>query len=342
MAESNAERADVRARIVYWGAEGAGKTANLRHVWRKLRPDHRGALKAVPTALDPSVTYEVLPISLGEVAGSEMRLQVVAPPGGPEHATTRKQLLDRVDGIVLVVDARRERLDANLAAFDELRGALAAYGRSLESLPVVVQYNQRDRSDDYTLEELHRKLDLRGAPVFEAVATEGKGVLQTLTTISKQVIRHLRERSAVEPTPRAVAPEPARSPAPPPAASAPAPRAAVPPQPAPAPQHALERGLAAEARDPARAARVAATAGQAAALLEQSWGEVTAEITGPGMRVETAVELDEPPTLVAVGLARQTGDRSFSVPVTLRAAGGRTFSLAVGVHLDVLPLPDEE
>lgn len=319
MAEPNAE---LRARIVYWGADGAGKSANLRHAWRKLRPDHRGPLQAVPTALDPSVTYEVLPITLGDVAGSGMRLQVVAPPGGPEHATTRKQLLDQVDGIVLVVDARRERLDANLAAFEELRRALGAYGRSLESLPVVVQYNHRDRSDDYTLEELHRKLDLRAAPVFEAVATEGKGVLQTLTTISKQVIRHLRERTAAQP--------------------APAPRAIPRPAPEPAAGHALEMGLAAEARDPARAARVAATTGQAAALLEQSWGEVTAEITGPGARVEPAVELEEPPTLVAVGRARQTGERSFSVPVTLRDAAGRTFSLAVGVQLDVSLLPGEQ
>jgi signal recognition particle receptor subunit beta len=328
MAEPNAE---LRARIVYWGADGAGKSANLHYAWRKLRPDHRGPLQAVPTALDPSVTYEVLPITLGDVAGSGMRLQVVAPPGGREHATTRKQLLDRVDGVVLVVDARRERLDANLAAFEELRGALGAYGRSLESLPVVVQYNQRDRSDDYTLEELHRKLDLRGAPVFEAVATEGKGVLQTLTTISKQVIRHLRERAAAEPAPRTASPKPA-----------PAPRATPRLEPEPAPGHALEVGLAAEARDPARAARVAATTGQAAALLEQSWGEVTAEITGPGARVEPAVELDEPPTLVAIGRARQTGERSFSVPVTLRDAAGRTFSLAVGVQLDVSLLPGPE
>ena len=57
----------------------------------------------------------------------------------------------------------------------------------------MVQYNKCDRSDPYALEELHRKLDLRGAAAFEAVASEGTAVLQTLTTISKRVMRVLRD-----------------------------------------------------------------------------------------------------------------------------------------------------
>jgi len=193
MAELSAERSEVRARILYWGPEGAGTSTNLEHVARKLRSDHRGELRRVPTALDPTAAYEVLPIALGEIAGTRVQLEVVAVPGAPEHAPTRKQLLDRADGVVLVVDASPDRLEADLAAFDELRRTLGAYGRSLGELPLVVQYNKCDRGDELTLEELHRKLDLRGVAVFEAVAHEGRGVLPTLTTISKRVIRHLRE-----------------------------------------------------------------------------------------------------------------------------------------------------
>jgi signal recognition particle receptor subunit beta len=346
MAEVNAERAEVHARIVYWGAEGAGKTANLRHVWRKLRSDHRGELRSVPTALDPSVAYEILPITLGEISGHAVQLQVIAVPGGAEHALTRKQLLDRVDGVVLVVDARRDRLEANLDAFDELRRSIGAYGRPLEDLPLVIQYNQRDRADDLTLEELHKKLDLRGAPVFEAVASEGKGVLQALTTISKLVIRHLRDGGLEGVATPAPAREHAAKPAAPPPPPATQPSFA-PPRPAPErAHHAVERGLAEEARDPARAARVAETAVQAAALFSESWGDVTAEITLPGSAEAppTALELEDPapPALVAVGRARQTGEHSLAVPVTLRDAGGREFSLSLRIKLDVGLGPAEE
>jgi len=193
MAEANADRREVNARIVYWGIEGAGKESNLRSIHGKLRPDHRGRLEAVPTALDPSVCSWKLPIELGEIAGVRTRIQVVAVPGGAEQAPTRKQLLDRADGVVLVVDARRDRIDENVAAFEELRTALGAYGRSLESMPLVVQYNHHDESDPFVLEELHRKLDVKGAAAFEAKASDGTGVLPTLTTISKRVVRQLRE-----------------------------------------------------------------------------------------------------------------------------------------------------
>ncbi|HKE12042.1 MAG TPA: ADP-ribosylation factor-like protein [Myxococcota bacterium] len=206
MAEPAPSQPNVNARIVYWGAPGSGKTANLRMIHAKLRADHRGELREVPTRLDPSVSYEMMPIELGEVAGVRTRIQIIAVPGGPEQAPTRKQLLDKVDAVVFVVDAQRDRIDANVACFEELRRALAAYGRALESVPMVIQYNKRDLADPFALEELHRKLDIRGAGVFEAVATEGTGVLQTLTTVSKRVIRARREQAAEE---GAAAPAPA-------------------------------------------------------------------------------------------------------------------------------------
>ncbi|MBM4384060.1 MAG: hypothetical protein FJ091_11900 [Deltaproteobacteria bacterium] len=193
----------VNARIVYWGAEGAGKRTNLRVIHAKLRPDHRGDLRFLPTRLDPTITYGALPIELGEVSGVRTRIQVIAMPGDREAAQSRKQLLDRADGVVLVLDARRERLGDNLASFEELKSALAAYGRNASEMPLVMQYNKRDLADPYALEELHRKLSIRGVAAFEAVAKDGTGVLQTLTTISKRVIRHLREKPAAPEAPAA-------------------------------------------------------------------------------------------------------------------------------------------
>ncbi len=188
--------AEVNARIVYWGVAGAGKLTNLRVIHAKLRPDHRGELRELPTRLDPTVHYAVLPIELGEVSGVRTRIQVLTVPSGDEQAPTRKQLLDGADGVVFVADTRPDRVAENLACFEELRGALAAYGRPLEEVPLVIQYNKRDCSDPFVLDELHRKLGMRGVAAFEAVASEGTAVLQTLTTISKRVIRHRREVSA--------------------------------------------------------------------------------------------------------------------------------------------------
>ena len=186
----------VNARILLWGIEGSGKTATLRTIHSKLRPDLRGELRREPTRLDPTVHFESLAITLGEIGGVGTQIEIVAVPGAPDQSMTRKQLLDAVDGIVIVLDASPERIDANYAAIDELRASLAAYGRRLDAFPVVLQYNKRDVADPFAIEALHRRIGLDQAAVFETIATSGHGILATLTTISKHVVRSRRADGA--------------------------------------------------------------------------------------------------------------------------------------------------
>jgi mutual gliding-motility protein MglA len=312
---------EVNARIVYWGVAGAGKRTNLRVIHAKLRPDHRGDLRELPTRLDPTVTYCMLPIELGEVSGVRTRIQVLTAPSGPEQAPTRKQLLDRVDGVVFVADARRERLSENLACFEELRVALAAYGRSPERVPLVIQYNKRDLSDPYALEELHRKLALRGVAAFEAVAREGSAVLQTLTTISKRVIRHRREETEREAAASAAPPRPS----PPPGTSQFVARLAE-PEPA-GPGLALE--LLASATDES----VAETAAAAEALFEPSFREAT-------QLASTTAEVPAAPDRLlrveSLGVPSLAGPTSVGVPVRVRDAAGRIREITLRIQIDAI------
>ncbi len=336
MAQIPAGDSVVDARIVYWGIEGSGKSTNLRAVHGKLRPDHRGELQEMPTRTDPSVTYELLPIELGEIAGVRTRIQMIAVPGHPEQSMTRKQLLDEVDGIVLVLDAQRERIEENVASFEELRRSLSDYGRALSDVPLVVQYNKRDLADPYALEELHRKLDLEDAPVFEAVASDATGVLQTLSTISKQVIRSLRERAA----------EPAPAPPPRPSDTAPAagePRTRVdaeeptPPalkRPGPTPAERMEEAILEEAGG-ADADASADLVHQAERGLDRSWDQLQGEIERP-----EGARLGPDLTIVSVGEATRCGERAVRLPLVLGDAEGRTTTVQLTLQID--PLVDEE
>jgi hypothetical protein len=316
--------AEVNARIVYWGVAGAGKRTNLSVIHAKLRPDHRGELRELPTRVDPSVSYAMLPIELGEVSGVRTRIQVLTAPAGAEQAPTRKQLLDRVDGVVFVADARRERLSENLACFEELRSMLAAYGRSPEQVPLVLQYNKRDLSDPYALEELHRKLGLRGVAAFEAVANEGGAVLQTLTTISKRVIRHRREQAELEPEEPAVAVPPA----PPPGTTQLVLRTT---EPEPEVGSGLEPELLLsdpeEEADPAGAG--------AEMIFEPSLREATQLFENPGETDLEAPLLE----LESVGEARLTGPRSVSLPLRIRDASGERRELRLRIQIEAIEEP---
>ena len=296
MARASRDKSEVNARIVYWGVEGCGKRANLKAIYANLRADHRGELRDVPTRLDPTVHYRVLPIELGAIAGVRTRIEVVAVPGRPDQAPTRKQLLDEVDGLVLVLDSRGERIEENLQSFEELRQALSAYGRSLDDVPLVLQYNKRDLADSYALEDLHRKLDLHGAAVFEAVATEGTAVLQTLSTISKCVIRNLREEAAPHPA---------------------------------TPTERLENAILREQEHPDSDAIVAAARRTESQL--DSAEPMSFEVDG-----DAGVRLGPDLSIVSVGQASRSGERGVRVPVVLGDSEGRTSTLVLTIQLDPL------
>jgi mutual gliding-motility protein MglA len=191
MGTADREAHEIHGKVVYFGPTGAGKSANLAFIQRKLKREHRGELKR-QTARDGTSTYDVLPVSLGAVRGYKTSIQITTVPGATSAAGIRRELLKDVDGIVFVADLRPERHDATLASAAELRQHLSAQGRKIEDVPLVLQYNRRDQVDENAVERLHRKLGLNGA-CFEAVASDGTGVLQTLTTLSKLVLAELRK-----------------------------------------------------------------------------------------------------------------------------------------------------
>ncbi len=320
MAKISSRDSQVNARIVYWGIEGAGKTTNLHAAFAKLRPDHRGELRVVPTRLDPSVSYEVLPIALGDIAGVRTQIELIAVPGAAEQAPTRKQLLDQVDGVVFVVDSQRDRIDANIASFEELRQTLRAYGRQIEDVPLLVQYNKRDLADPYALEDLHRKLDVKGAVVFESVATDGTGVLQTLSTISKGVIRSLREQGlgAVN------APVAPLAPSPGPSLRAPeAPRGVAPSGASARMEHAILE----EAEHPEHAA-IGAAARETETLLDTpAWEQATAAREGLG---ERRLHIE------AVASATATGDGGARIELVIADDEGRRSRAVLTLRLEDL------
>ncbi|MCG8592320.1 MAG: ADP-ribosylation factor-like protein [Proteobacteria bacterium] len=328
MAELSPDGTEAIARIVYWGAEGSGKTTNLRTIHARMKANKRGELREVPTRLDPTIHYEALPIELGEVNGIRTRIHLIAVPGAPEQRPTRKQLLDQVDGVVLVVDSQADRIDANLSAFEELRQGLAAYGRSLDSIPVVIQYNKHDLEDSFALEELHKKLQLESAAVFQSVATEWSAVRQTLTTISKNVVRAMRTVPAAPPPPPAL-PDPVPVYDPDSLSS----RAEAPPEPVPA--DLMEEAILAEAAQPVEAQALNAQAMETQLALDRPWEDLAGEAAKP-----TSMRLDGDLRIVSVGQPVLDPPRGLRVPVVLGNSDGQTASLAITIQLD--PLLDPE
>jgi mutual gliding-motility protein MglA len=198
MAVIDYEKKEVNAKIVYYGPGLSGKTSNIHYIYSKLMPEHRGELMTLSTKSHRTLFFDFLPVELGEVKGLNTRFYLYTVPGQIFYNNIRKQILKDVDGIVFVADSRIRMKNENLQSFQNLEENLAELGKSLREVPHIIQYNKRDMPELQTLEDLHRQINKYNAPAFESTALNGNGVLKTLTTISKLVLKRLREASSIQ------------------------------------------------------------------------------------------------------------------------------------------------
>ncbi|PLX99046.1 MAG: GTPase [Desulfuromonas sp.] len=192
MALLNYAKRELNAKVVYYGPGLCGKTTNIQYIHTKLNPDSRGKLLSLATQTDRTLFFDFLPVELGDIKGFKTRFHLYTVPGQVFYNATRKMVLKGVDGIVFVADSQRDMLDANLESFQNLKENLEEYNLSLDSIPYVIQYNKRDLPGVMSSEELDRALNVDKVPTFPASALDGKGVLPTLTTVCKMVLRKLR------------------------------------------------------------------------------------------------------------------------------------------------------
>jgi signal recognition particle receptor subunit beta len=178
-------------KVVYYGPAASGKTTNLKHVYGRLDPAARGKLITPTDGPERTLFFDFLPVDMGVVRGVRTRFHLYTVPGQAPHGESRRLVLKGVDGVVFVADSHPQRMAANRESLTDLEANLAESGVDVADLPLVIQYNKRDLDGATPIDELQAELNPTGRSMFEAVAIEGTGVLESLTAISRQVIQAL-------------------------------------------------------------------------------------------------------------------------------------------------------
>jgi signal recognition particle receptor subunit beta len=184
---------EINCKIVYYGPGLGGKTTNLQYIYDITNAENKGKLVSLATETERTLFFDFLPIDLGQIRGLRTRFHLYTVPGQVFYDASRKLILRGVDGVVFVSDSQEERLDANLESLSNLNQNLKEHGFDLLKIPYVLQLNKRDLPNILPAEELKKQLLFKNEPVFEAVATTGEGVLETLKAIARQVLVELRK-----------------------------------------------------------------------------------------------------------------------------------------------------
>ncbi len=184
---------EINCKLVYYGPGLCGKTTNLQYIYNKTKPDAKGKMISLATETERTLFFDFLPLSLGEIRGFKTRFHLYTVPGQVFYDASRKLILKGVDGVCFVADSQMERMEANIESLENLRENLIEQGYQLENLPYCIQYNKRDLPSAVPVEELTQALNDMNVPEFEAVATTGVGVFDTLKALAKQVLTELRK-----------------------------------------------------------------------------------------------------------------------------------------------------
>lgn len=187
----NQSSKEITAKIVYYGPALSGKTTNLQYLHEYLDPNEKGKLLTISTEGDRTIFFDFMPIELGEVKGFRLRVQLYTVPGQTFYEETRKRVLKGADGVVFVADSQKDMAKANKEAFEQLKVHLSENGLNPDKIPIVFQFNKRDLKNIMTFEEMDKSLNPGNIPFFEAIATEGVGVEDTLKSISKLVVNNI-------------------------------------------------------------------------------------------------------------------------------------------------------
>ena len=178
---------------MYYGPGLGGKTTNLQYVYQVTNTENKGKMISLATETERTLFFDFLPIDLGQIRGFQTRFHLYTVPGQVFYDSSRKLILKGVDGVVFVADSQEERIDANLESLSNLTDNLKEQGFDIKKIPYVLQLNKRDLPNAMPVDELAKHLNIKGEPVFEAVATEGTGVLNTLKAVARQVLFELKK-----------------------------------------------------------------------------------------------------------------------------------------------------
>ncbi len=194
MASINYAFKEVSCKIVFYGPGLSGKTTNLQYVHLKIPPQTRGNLISLATDQDRTLYFDFLPVDIGKIHGFSTKFQLYTVPGQVYYNATRKLVLRGVDGLVFVADSQNCKVDENIESLQNLVENLSEYGYNIDKIPLVFQYNKRDLPDISPVEKLEEALNPKGLAHFEAVATKGIGVFDTLKCISKLVLDQAKRK----------------------------------------------------------------------------------------------------------------------------------------------------
>ncbi len=193
MVQINTQTREILLKIVYYGPGLSGKTTNLQKLHHLVNKIQFTELFSINTMEDRTLFFDLMPFEI-EALKRKIKFQVYTVPGQVHYDSTRRIILAGADGVVFVADSQAHKINENIQSINNLYVNLKANRLDIKTIPLTFQYNKRDLKNVTPIEELENKLNFRKVPYFEAIAIEGKGVVETFEAIAIETFKDFAKK----------------------------------------------------------------------------------------------------------------------------------------------------
>ena len=188
MVSFNNESQETKSKIILFGPEFGGKTTNLQFVYNHIPQTNRPKITSSSIGSVNSHFIQFFPKDINIINDVSIKFELFIFQGQYTGKEFVKTILAGIDGLIFVVDSRKSQLDKSLKSFINLIENLKTCGIAIKDFPIIIQYNKRDLPDVLPIKNLNRQINKLQFPYFEAIATQGIGVLETLNAVIYKIL----------------------------------------------------------------------------------------------------------------------------------------------------------
>lgn len=198
MAVLNEVTQELLLKVVYVGCCGSGKTTSIQSVYKQTSADVSSRFFDLHQVAQNSPLFDFLPLSLGESRSQPLRLHLYTMPDLGYWPTLNKQILQKVDGLIWVVDSRAHFLERNELYLAQLCENLASVRKSFDEVPLVIQFNHRDHAKALPVKALRSSFSRKNSYFAESVAVQDIGVLESVESMIEALLQSMEISSSLD------------------------------------------------------------------------------------------------------------------------------------------------
>jgi len=181
----------VYIKLIFFGTALAGKTTALQYLFKNVIPkDMRKSdrIRSIDTSFGQTLLFDFIHIDVGE----NIFFHIYTATGQDYYASTRRMLMEEVDGVLFMVDSQKKELQHNKEFVDEFNKYLKTV-EGLREAEVIVLYNKQDLEEIYSPDYLEKELDFHRYASFPTCALTGMNIEAAFTLMVGFLLRKLKE-----------------------------------------------------------------------------------------------------------------------------------------------------